>query len=348
MAFLDNSGDIILDAVLTDTGRMRLSKGDGTFKIAKFAFGDDEINYQSYNKNHASGSAYFDLDILQTPVLEAFTNNTSTMKSKLISIPRTNLLYLPVLMLNEYSKIRRRGSSDSNTPGRFVVAVDERTGRPAAYAAATGDGGIMPVNGDQEGIMNGFNAADESDNGVLIRIDQGLDTFEIDPKHRLAADLVETQYMIEIDNRLGTIQAVGSAASSVITAGTRGDPAAVSFIDDDNIASYFFSHGTDPAFTAPSNWIQAVSDQSKGELKGPRGSTFQFRIASSTELQTGNFLFERLGKTGQSWTTPSAEDLADGVSYTATVNYIDTNVRVTGVTTGYRIDIPVRFVKRTA
>ena len=79
MAFLDNSGDIILDAVLTDTGLMRLSKGDGTFKIAKFAFGDDEINYQSYNKNHASGSAYYDLQILQTPVLEAFTNNTSTI-----------------------------------------------------------------------------------------------------------------------------------------------------------------------------------------------------------------------------------------------------------------------------
>ena len=43
MAFLDNSGDIILDAVLTDTGRFRLAKGDGTFKIAKFALGDDEI-----------------------------------------------------------------------------------------------------------------------------------------------------------------------------------------------------------------------------------------------------------------------------------------------------------------
>ena len=27
MAFLDNSGDIILDAVLTDTGRMRLEIG---------------------------------------------------------------------------------------------------------------------------------------------------------------------------------------------------------------------------------------------------------------------------------------------------------------------------------
>ena len=42
MAFLDNSGDIILDAVLTDTGRKRLAKGDGSFRITKFAFGDDE------------------------------------------------------------------------------------------------------------------------------------------------------------------------------------------------------------------------------------------------------------------------------------------------------------------
>ena len=36
MAFLDNSGDIILDAVLTDTGRFRLARGDGSFKIVKF------------------------------------------------------------------------------------------------------------------------------------------------------------------------------------------------------------------------------------------------------------------------------------------------------------------------
>ena len=33
MAFLDNSGDIILDAVLTDLGRKRLAQGN--FKISK-------------------------------------------------------------------------------------------------------------------------------------------------------------------------------------------------------------------------------------------------------------------------------------------------------------------------
>ena len=44
MAFLDNSGDIILDAVLTDAGRQRMAKGD--FSIVKFDLADDEINYE--------------------------------------------------------------------------------------------------------------------------------------------------------------------------------------------------------------------------------------------------------------------------------------------------------------
>ena len=47
MAFLDNSGDIILDAVLTELGRKRMSNGN--FTITKFALGDDEINYELYN-----------------------------------------------------------------------------------------------------------------------------------------------------------------------------------------------------------------------------------------------------------------------------------------------------------
>jgi len=64
MAFLDNSGDIILDAVLTDTGRMRLAKGDGTFKIVKFALGDDEIDYGLFDKHDSRGSAYYPLAIM--------------------------------------------------------------------------------------------------------------------------------------------------------------------------------------------------------------------------------------------------------------------------------------------
>ena len=131
MAFLDNSGDIILDAVLTDTGRMRLAKGDGSFKISKYAFGDDEIDYSSYNGNNSSGSAYYDLEILQTPILEAFTNNSANMKSKLVSLTNNNLLYLPVIQMNEGTyggKDFKPGASDQYAAsGSHVLMVDQDT-----------------------------------------------------------------------------------------------------------------------------------------------------------------------------------------------------------------------------
>ena len=123
MAFLDNSGDIILDAVLTDTGRMRLAKGDGSFKIVKFALGDDEINYTRFDLNHPSGSAYADLELLQTPVLESFTNNTSLMNSRLVTIPRNNLLYLPVVKLNE----NFAGTARNTEINQFAIAVNDAT-----------------------------------------------------------------------------------------------------------------------------------------------------------------------------------------------------------------------------
>ena len=43
MSFLDNCGSIVLDAILTDVGRKRMAQG--TFKVSKFALGDDEVDY---------------------------------------------------------------------------------------------------------------------------------------------------------------------------------------------------------------------------------------------------------------------------------------------------------------
>ena len=73
MAFLDNSGDIILDAVLTELGRQRMSEAGGNTTIVKFGLGDDEINYGTYDLAHPSGSAYYDLEIMQTPIFQATT-----------------------------------------------------------------------------------------------------------------------------------------------------------------------------------------------------------------------------------------------------------------------------------
>ena len=135
MGFLDNSGDIILDAVLTDHGRKVMAKGDGSFQITKFAVCDEEIDYSLYNSSHGSGSAYYDLEILQTPILEAFTNNTSTMNTRLVTIPRTDLLYMPILRLNEASTTTAMHAS-----GTFMVAVDRNTENNSYIGADTSVG----------------------------------------------------------------------------------------------------------------------------------------------------------------------------------------------------------------
>ena len=310
MAFLDNSGDIILDAVLTDTGRARLAKGDGTFKIAKFALGDDEINYNNYDKNNASGSAYYDLQILQTPILEAFTNNTSVMNTKLISIPRTNLLYLPSLLLNEvYGGGGTKSASSTamnSTINAFYVAVDDETNTKLASIS---------------GVINGTDGS----GGTYVRVDQGLDTDEISPKRELESDLVETQYLMELDTRLGEI--LSDDGNTLAT---------ISFVDDDQIASYYLSLGTDLKFVSEIVNDKPISDGAPGQvIRGPRGTKVTFKLQSSIDLNTSTFLFEQLGAITNLTIGGAATDFY----------YIDSNLRVTGVTTGNRIDIPVRFIK---
>jgi len=321
MAFLDNSGDIILDAVLTDTGRFRLARGDGSFKITKFALGDDEINYGLYDKTHTSGSAYFDLNILQTPVLEAFTNNTSTMKSKLVTISRTNLLYLPILKLNTASTKRADFGKLANT---FLVGVDTTT-----LEAAKNTGGTL-----KNGVLNGTTQT-ENYVGGYIRIDQGLDTTEISPGMQIDQDLYETQYMVEMDDRLGQLATGGENMEG-------GNVMTYSFLDDDNIASYYVSDANSDFVKNNSNTgvIGANPADTGGTapaevIRGPRGSFIQFGLRAKLELQTSTHLFTKFG----------AIDSSNVMGLGATTKYIDTNVRVTGVTTGYRIDIPIRYVK---
>ena len=317
MAFLDNSGDIILDAVLTDTGRMRLARGDGSFRIAKFALGDDEINYASYDKNHASGSAYYDLTILQTPVLEAFTNNTSTMKSKLMTVARQDLLYLPVIRLNhdsnDYAGSTRNLTTraDADGGGTYLLTVDETT-------RGSLQGHVGVIHGD----------AGHSGQAKKIAFDQGLDTTArtISNANALSAGnpLRETQYIIEVDDRFLKVATPED-----------GSLAPVSFVDDDQVASYFFSEVSDPAYVKNIGILDddpKVNDQNS-PIRGPAGTRLLFKLRCSEQATNSTYLFTKFGNINY--------EAKAGTNY----RYIDTTVRVTGFTTGYRVDIPVRLVK---
>ena len=318
MAFLDNSGDIILDAVLTDTGRMRLAQGDGSFKIVKFAFGDDEIDYTSFDGNHSSGSAYYDLEILQTPVFEAFTNNTSTMKSKLISLTNNNLLYLPVLKLNNLSDQSAATESDVVFgSGSHVLVVDQDTANKIDAAALPGN-----ITMDETGFLRGFNTPTAANSGHFIRVDQGLDTTEVAPTITLDPELRETQYIIEVDSRFASIyDVVGDGAV-----------ANASFIDDDLVASYYLTQGVGSYIQTMGNEADNQAEDFENNISGPRGTKLKFGLQAATDVVASDYLFQTVGST----VSPG-----DGNSY----YFLDTTVRVTGVTTGYRLDIPVRLVK---
>ena len=323
MAFQDNSGDIIFDVVLTDEGRRRLARGDGSFNIVKFGLGDDEINYELYDTSAATQNQ--DIEILQTPVFEAFTNNTSVMSSMLMSIPRNNLLYLPVLKINE---IADGTSTQFHADNVFHVAVDGNTednngvSSGVTALAYNSDGQI------REGFMLGFSTQKASN---YIRIDAGIDNDAVPPATNIAdLFLDETQYTVEIDSRLGSIVSrdgtVRPSASSV---------------DDDNIALYVLSAETDPDFIF-TNTSTDGSGAGGQVIAGARSTYLEFRIASSVNLRQSSFLFNRLGS---SVAEGAGGGLPGSDGSVPAYDFIDSLVKVTGLNTGYSVDLPIRFVK---
>ena len=99
MGYLDHStNNIILDAVLTDYGRSRLALGGSNFEIAKFALGDDEVDYTIIKKyGRTVGKEKIEKN---TPIFEALTNENIALKFPLIGISNNATLKtvrLPVM-----------------------------------------------------------------------------------------------------------------------------------------------------------------------------------------------------------------------------------------------------------
>ncbi len=87
MGFLNNA-QISVDAVLTKVGRQYIASNDPKFKITKFALADDGVDYGLYDTDHPSGSSEYGAYIEAMPTLEAISDESQTMKYKLITLPK--------------------------------------------------------------------------------------------------------------------------------------------------------------------------------------------------------------------------------------------------------------------
>jgi len=329
MAFLDNSGDIILDAVLTETGRRRMAQGN--FRIVKFGIGDDEIDYSLYDKNHKSGSAYFDLEILQTPVFEAFTQVNAGINYGLLGTTATDLLYLPVLKINEKTVY---GDNISKTSGLYHIADTGGDTASAKIGTKLSDASVKYLEGTatgnsyilmETGLDSGFGT-------VPIGSSENRDSYVV------ANNLNDTSYTVFVDNRFfSTVQ--GATTNSYVNNGggttgtdlnysislTSGTPTSLSL----GIANYsgYKINGISNLIT----YNDTDTDQDTSVIGGPRGTMTALGLVIKSGISAEYTLYG---------TTSNTTRLAS-----STVNYIDTNVYVQGNASGAITVIPCTIIR---
>ena len=85
MGVLDNTS-VTVDAILTKKGREKLAKGEGQFRITKFALGDDEIDYNLYDVTHPNGSNFYGEAIENMNLLEAVPDQQLSLRYKLTDV----------------------------------------------------------------------------------------------------------------------------------------------------------------------------------------------------------------------------------------------------------------------
>jgi len=329
MGFLDNSGDIILDAVLTDLGRQKMARGN--FSITKFAVGDDEIDYGLYNKNSPSGSAYYDLEILQTPVMEAFTQTNAGINYGLLTNTATDLLYLPTLRINTKG-LNNTVRPPSTMRGLFFVA---------STAADTTNKLIA------EGVTAANHTISNATTGPAILLEAGLDTADINgtaanrTTYLLNTNLVDNYYFVYYDNRfissiLGPTPAskfnntVDENGTLELSPALHNSPRVSTDLQLENYSAARVRGIMDGIVY---NESFGTIDTALSIISGPRSTCTMLNVEINPNLSTE---FSKFG----------SEDTAlPGGLVGAKFDFLDTILYVQGANTGIQTQIPLRICK---
>jgi len=350
MAFLDNSGDIILDAVLTDLGRKRMAEGN--FRITQFALGDDEIDYSLYNKDHPSGSAYYDLEILQTPVFEAFTRTNANINYGLLSYNgRDDLLYLPTIKLNQLRPAATNSLNLHNSVG--YIAVNQETYDELKDASAIGDENKIAIAGTA-GITN--------DGGITLNgitskkfylFETGLDstndparTQENQVNFITQYGLMDNEFTISCDKRFITgLQGISQDSTFAFPQSNQSN---IDLKLNSNVLSptstMSLDHHSDYVIGSVLNQVylstMQTSDLNFSTINGPRARATAFfpkiapKLISNASSAATPADFALYGNVNQ-------DLFGDGNTY----DYLDTVVYVRGNTTGVTTQLILRIIR---
>lgn len=335
MSFLRNDGDIIIDAVLTDIGRSNLAAG---LPLAtQWAAGDAEIDYSLYNSANASGSAYYDVDIFNVPVFEPSTFSQTAMGSKLFSYADNTLQYLPVLKLNQSTKVSSNLTTVDTAAGTNAInllTTDNIINLLGTTVVASNTTFIdarqnvfISTNPGQANALSSYTTR-------FIRVDQGFDSQNVVIP---LGDLEETSFSVYVNRLFLKLldNQYNASVQPIIVANPFTKNQATNLYKLPAETPNFFG----PVEVKPSvNNVSQLATSLATSLPNQVGRELQF------SLQISDFLAANLAYYFSTYGSIFTGTLGStAITVPEAVYQISTTVRVVGDNYGFAVDIPIKL-----
>tara|TARA_A100001011_G_scaffold392113_1_gene478972 strand:+ start:1716 stop:2789 length:1074 start_codon:yes stop_codon:yes gene_type:complete len=352
MAFLKSSDSIIIKAVLTDEGRKLLSRGQ--FKISKFAFGDDEIDYELIDPDKLRTTDGYQPAINSTKLFEAYGDAQKNIQFGLNSFD-SGILYLS-------PKEKRDNPDHAHVMFLPFLKTNNILG---VSPTITGSLSYLSCNDEtteELNKINNFKFMTNTDlNSTKLVVESGLSG--VDDPSRISATqknkehyilkkfLLDSEYFIYVDDRF-IRNLVGLSPNSKFENFKSGETiirflASAKEAVPVSLESEFDSYATYVLRTIPNNMYdwETSEDSPSSRLhsvhENVRGSVLAFNPMLVDEMRTNSssntdFRFTKFGTT---------DKIIFSELPTTKFDYIDTTIYVIGSTTNTRVMIPLRIVR---
>jgi len=325
MAFQDNAGGIVLDAVLTDLGRRKLAQGN--FRVSKFALGDDEVDYTLGNRDTGD----FSLDSFP-PILESFATEAGTINNTLMNFARVDVMYIPQVRVNNLVS----SSTSAHTDGFYYFAVNKETRRRLELNIGTSFV-IENDRYDQAKLV--------IESGILPDVVLDIDpTPQNKESYIYNLDLYDKYYLTYVDTRF---------IENVLLS-----PSDSQFENDENDVLYMnlgpLKTGTKVSLPgiidnydcyriqASDNGVVEVaagSGDAHSMFSGPRSTIFALNLKTINDISADsssptNFRYSKFGETSYNLFGSSER-----------YDFIESSIYIQGLSTNSTLNVPIRIVR---
>lgn len=353
MAFIKTSDSILIKATLTEKGKKLLARGK--FKIAKFALGDDEVDYRLYKSDLVYDDSYIPA-LKNTKMLEAFKDKNNNIQFGLDSHdsgvlylselemdvldgsqPHAFLEYLPVLVKNTKTTYAPTIRSD-----KYYVSVNDETS--TILDENLNNFKYLQVNDFdktkivvESGIVNsGLGLIPTKDNRRKLILEKFLldEDFLVEADNRIVASVIGIQQSSQFENF--------ASGESIINFNTENFfSSAVSLESGFDYFATYLIKGIQNSMMDFGMITAETTSENFSNLGGPRGSVVAFNVKTDQQLQVNStgVRDSRFAEFG------TLENVLFSEMPTRKFDYIDTTIYIVGATTNSRLQIPLRIIR---